>query len=105
MYFIKYPPHKKLYQIQITYFSEIHILCNVPSTWWAIYKKKISFNLSFTLPSLTNFSLGPMIPNLMKIYLVVQWADSQSSRHDLHTTYLLYTLHDEQKLNVENVNR
>jgi hypothetical protein len=46
-----------------------------------------------------------MIPNLMKIYLVVQWADSQSSRHDLHTTYLLYTLHDEQKLNVENVNR
>jgi len=45
-----------------------------------------------------------MITNLIKICLVVQWANSQSSRHDLPATYLLYTLHDKQKLNGWNVN-
>lgn len=94
----------KLSQIQITYYSEIHILCNVPSHDELLIKQ-ISFELNCTLTSLTNFSLRSMIPNLIKICLVVQWADSQSSRHDLPATYLLYTLHDKQKLNAQNVNR
>jgi len=44
-----------------------------------------------------------MITNVIKICLVVQWANSQSSRHDFPATYLLYTLHDKQKLNAQNV--